>query len=258
MKKAFLAVFGFALSFQAAAQAVETGSDTSFVDFGKTSWRGAVGAGAAVVPRYEGSSSNRVRFVPLLSLETGRVFIGTMRGAGLNLSDDPDLKFGPHITYSRGRRQSDDPRLAGMGDVSSSAEAGLFFDAHHAPWYMTSDARTGRNGTRLELGGGYEARLAPGDRIRLGARIDWANAKYMQTYFGVNPAQSAASGLPVYSAGSGIKDYGIHASWNHAFSRNWFSNMEIQVRQLAGSAKSSPLSVGRTESSASFLVGYRF
>ena len=80
----------------------------------------------------------------------------------------------------------------------------------------------------------------------------------MQTFFGVNAAQSVSSGLPAYQARAGIKDYGINVNWRHNFSRKWFGNTGLQARRLSGSASESPLVATRLETSANFLLGYRF
>ena len=224
------------------------------------SWKVTVGAGAATVPRYEGAGTNRIRFVPLLDLQHGRFFAGTARGIGYNLSDNPALQYGPRLSVAPYRRQSVDARLNGMGDIGYGAEAGAYFNARLAPWYFKSSIAAGNHGTRLNFGGGYVMKLAATDKLNLGIGVNWANARYMQTYFGVTAAQAAASGgvLTAYNAGAGIKNYELKANWTHVWSRQWFSTAGVSIRQLAGTARNSPLTMRRTASSASFVVGYRF
>jgi outer membrane scaffolding protein for murein synthesis (MipA/OmpV family) len=131
-------------------------------------------------------------------------------------------------------------------------------NARSESWYTTSDLRADGHGAKLDFEGGYEARPFSSDRIRTGAKLSWADAEYMQTFFGVNAVQSTSSGLPVYGAGSGIKDYGLNVNWRHAFSKRWFSNAGLQARRLSASANASPLVTSPMETSASVLVGYRF
>lgn len=223
-------------------------------------WKFALGGGIASTPRYEGSSRNRLRFAPLIEVEHGRFFAGAARGIGYNMSDDKDIQYGPRLTLAPYRRQSADRHLHGMGDIGYGGEIGGFVNARFAPWYVMSGIAAGSNGSRLELDGGYEARLSQEDRIRAGLELNWADNKYMQTYFGVSAAQSTASGgvLAPFNAGSGIRNYGLKINWTHAYSKEWFSNAGISYKQLSGSAANSPLTMRRSMSTVSFVVGYRF
>ena len=42
-------------------------------------------------------------------------------------------------------------------------------------------------------------------------RATFAGPGFTNAYFGVDPVQSANSGLPVYKAGGGVVSYGLHA-----------------------------------------------
>lgn len=223
-------------------------------------WKVTLGGGAASVPRYEGASSNRIRFVPLLDIQHVRFFAGTVRGIGYNLSDSRNIQYGPRLTLAQRRWQNADARLNSMADIGYAGEAGAYLNARFAPWYLESSLATSSRGTRLKLGGGYDLQLARADKLRFGIDATWANTKYMQTYFGVSATEAAASAgvLTAYNAGSGVKDYRLKTNWTHAYNRQWFSNAGISFKRLAGSAQNSPLTMRRSTSTASFVVGYRF
>lgn len=264
MKKSFLLLLSTSvispLAWAESTQMTGLGeSSTLFFEMARK-WKVTVGGGLASVSRYEGAATNRLRFVPLLDAENGHIFAGTTRGIGYNFSDNEDLQYGLRMTLARSRKQSADARLKGMGDIGSAGEAGAFLNARFAPWYVSSSLAASSHGTWLDLGGGYEARLSEADRLRIGASLSWGNAKYNQTFFGVNAVQAAASGnvLTAYNANSGIKDYGIVANWMHNYSSEWFSNAGISLKQLSGSDKNSPLTVKSTMYSANFVVGYHF
>lgn len=225
-----------------------------------SAWKIAAGGGLASVPRYEGASKNRLRFAPLLEISNGNFFAGTSRGIGYNFSEDKDLQYGARITLASHRKQNVDARLNGMGDIGNAAELGGFVNARFSPIYVTSSVASSSHGAHIEIGSGYETHLSAADKVRAGVDINWANGKYMQTYFGVNAAQAAASGgvLTAYNAGSGIKDYALKANWMHSYSKEWFSNAGISYKQLAGNAKNSPLTQRNGLTSASFVVGYNF
>lgn len=223
-------------------------------------WKITAGGGMASTPRYEGSATNRIRFVPLLDLEYGRFFAGTSRGLGYNLSDTQNIQYGPRLTLAQRRWQNADARLNGMTDLGYAAEAGAYGHARFGAWYLDSSLAASSRGTRVEFGGGYDLPLTQADKLRFGVDATWGNTKYMQTYFGVSAAEATASGgvLNAYNAGSGIKDYQLKANWTHAYNAQWFSNAGIAYKRLAGSALNSPLTMRRSATTASFVVGYRF
>ena len=223
-------------------------------------WKVTIGGGVALTPRYEGAAKDRFRAVPLLEIDNGHFFASTTRGLGYNFSDDKATQYGLRVSLAPYRRQTADPHLNGMGDLSLGVEGGAFYNTRFDQWYVTSSVATGNRGAHIDLGGGYEFKLSPSDQLRAGVEATWANNKYMQTYFGVTAAQAAASGgvLTAYTTSSGVKDYALKANWTHAYNKEWFSNAGVTVKQLSGSAKNSPITQRQTNTSVSFVVGYHF
>jgi len=223
-------------------------------------WKFSLGGGVSDAPRYEGSATSRLRFMPLLEASYGHFFISPLRGVGYNFSDDRDLEYGLRLAPGHARWQNADPRLSGMGDIRYSLEAGMFLNLRAAPWYLSSGLTAGSHGTHAELGGGIGLPVSAADRLRLGMNANWGNTRYNQTYFGVTPAQAQASGnvLTQYDATAGAKDVALTANWAHSFSKAWFSSVGLSHKRLTGSAQYSPLTVRRTANSFNFLMGYRF
>ena len=55
--------------------------------------------------------------------------------------------FGPVGTLRYPRKQADDPKLAGLGDVDWTVELGMFADYMWAPWLRTrAEVRQGVSG----------------------------------------------------------------------------------------------------------------
>jgi outer membrane scaffolding protein for murein synthesis (MipA/OmpV family) len=198
--------------------------------------------------------------MPLFDATNGHLFISPQRGIGYNFSNDPTKEYGVRLTLGHARWQNADPRLNGMGNIGYSVETGAFLNLRFAPWYVSSGITTGIHGTHAELGGGLGFPISAKDRLRFGANLNWANAAYNQTYFGVTPEQALLSGnvLTPYNAGAGIKDYALTANWAHNFSKEWYSSTGVSFKWLAGSAANSPLTLRRSQPSANFLAGYRF
>src|SRR5690349_1944822 len=76
--------------------------------------RVAVGAGIGVAPRYPGSDNYRAHLAPALHLAYGPVFFGA-GGLGIVLHRAEGWRFGFNLLPSRGRKESDDPHLTGLG-----------------------------------------------------------------------------------------------------------------------------------------------
>jgi len=237
------------------APATETQSATGH-------WRFALGGGVSYSPRYEGSAANRWRLMPLIeaSYNDGKFFISPLRGIGYNFSEDKDMQYGIRLTPGHGRKQSADPYLNGMGDIGFTPEAGLFLNKRFAPWFISSSFSTSSRGNRAELGGGIGFPLSAADHLRLSANLNWGDARYNQTYFGVTAAQAAASGnvLTPYNASSGIKDYALSTNWIHNYDKHWYSTTGLSYKWLTGSARQSPLTRRSSMGSLNFLSGYRF
>lgn len=225
-------------------------------------WSASLGGGISYAPSYEGSANNRRRFMPLLeaSYNNGKLFISPTRGIGYNFSDSRNLQYGPRLSIAPGRKQNVDARLYGTGDVSRTADFGAYVNWRVSLWYLSGAISASSHGTHFELGSGLNLPLSRTDRLRIGANLNWGNSQYNQSFFGVTPAQAAASGnvLTAYNAAPGIKDYALTANWAHSFSKEWFSSTGLSHKRLTGSAQYSPLTTRRTANSFNFLIGYRF
>ena len=64
---------------------------------------------------------------------------------------------------------------------------------------------------------------------------------YNKSYFEVNPAQSAASGLPVYTPGGGLLSYGFNSSLTVPLSEHVMTTFVANYSQLTGEAANAPL-----------------
>ena len=77
--------------------------------------------------------------------------------------------------------------------------------------------------------------------LYLGAMSTYASGNYMETYFGVSPANAFRSGLPVYSADAGFKDVGGTVGGVMYLSKEWALSAGLQYRRLLSEAKDSPI-----------------
>ena len=72
--------------------------------------------------------------------------------------------------------------------------------------------------------------------MTFGAFGTYASDDYMDTYFSVDAANAAQSGLDQYKADGGMKDVGLDFGVNWRFAQNWDLRGLLQVKQLVGDA----------------------
>jgi outer membrane scaffolding protein for murein synthesis (MipA/OmpV family) len=181
-----------------------------------------------------------------------------LRGIGYQFVKEHNLQFGVRVGGAPGRKESADARLAGTGDLQRSGELGLFLSTRNDIGYFKLKAGGGKRGSHAELGAGLDFRPAQRDILRVGANVGWANAEYMQAYFGIDATQATSSGLPAYQAAGGLHNYGLITSWTHVFDRHWLGSVALSQRHVAGSARNSPLVQSAFANSVSCVALYLY
>lgn len=213
-------------------------------------WNVVLGAGAIYAPDYEGSKDYEVLPFPFLSVDYRD--IAYLRGpeVGVRLirikpADDLKISLGPVARYRRDRSEKRNDALVGLGKVDTSIEVGgaARFDIGPA-WIELSvakDVAGGHEGVVGIAGGGVDFDLSNDLSLSLGATTSWADDKYMRSYFGVTPAQAAASGLPVYAPAKGIKDVGASIGVRYRLGERWMISATGGYTRLLNDAKEAPL-----------------
>jgi len=92
----------------------------------------------------------------------------------------------------------------------------------------------------------------------LGAGLSWVSGQYMRTFFGVDAAQSARSGLPVFATGAGVRDRHLNAIVTCKLDDHWTANGSVTIARLHGNAADSPITQRRQQTTAMASVTYRF
>jgi len=259
------AVRGLALSLLVAAGwglASTASAQTPAASHAASPYSLTLGLGVARLPEYEGADRFDVRALPFISYRSGRFFAGTLSGVGYNLSNPPEIEFGPVLTYRFGRDESDSPRLRGLGDIDAGADVGAFLRWNAQPFTLGARLERGLGGnvrgTTLRLDAGYALAVNRSNTLRFDAAVDWADTEVMQGFFGISAPQSLRSGLPAYSASSGIRRYGVSAAWAHNITPNWVSTVRVGVYRLGSEAAGSPLTLKRSSGLVSAGLSYRF
>ena len=201
-----------------------------------------LGAGAEVRPDYPGAKNYEV-------WPTGFVDLHFLRLPGFGVVKngryEQGWSFGPSFNWQSKRKTSDYPELFGLNDVDATfelgAKVGYTFDWVR-PWIAARYGLGGHSGIAGETGLDFIFRPSPVFEWTVGPRATFANRDYMETYFGVTPAESALSGtLAHYSPGGGFKSVGFEFTSRYEFAPQWAVRGEFIYDRLIGDAADSPI-----------------
>jgi len=215
-----------------------------------------IGIGAGGAPDYMGSDHTKAYPVIL-----GRYqFEGTQRSVTLlgnqvmaNILDDDTWRFGPQLTYRGGRGSDvDNATVKQMVGINGAVEGGVFLQykmklsnekLHQITF--TGDINGGSNGGIGGLRMLWWQPLSPQLVMTLGAGMQYASDKWMNTYFGVTNAHDIALYPTLrgqaYNASSGVKGVNIPVGLTYFVDRNWVISGGGRYEKLQGDAKDSPV-----------------
>jgi outer membrane protein len=210
---------------------------------------------------FPGSSSYLALPYPLFSVRragTPERFFGPRDGAGIALYDVGNFLAGPVGQVRRARRQSSDPALNGLGNIPWAGEVGGFAEYWWFPWLR------GRGELRQGFGGHHgivsdlmlDAVIPVTAQLTLsgGPRLTLVSGPANSPYFSINPAQSLASGLPVYDAKGGLQSFGAGTQARYYWNSAWATHAFVEFERLTAGAANSPL-VEQRGSPNQFIFG---
>lgn len=220
-----------------------------------------LGLAAQWVPSYPGADDMALRARPLFGLE--RL---TLPVVGV-VAEDPAVGafVYPAVRVEGERKASDYPELAGMRDVDWALGLGLGAGVNRRSWRAFAEVRAGVKGySGLTARAGADLLWTPSPRtvVAVGPRIDLVGRDYARTWFGVTPAEAAASGgkLTAYDPSGGLASAGLAASWGRAINDRAMLQVEAGWDRRLSDIEDSPL-VRRGERDAVFVstgVTWRF
>jgi len=214
-----------------------------------------VGLGIGSYPDYFGSKDSAIGAAPLVMLRLGgeRYVELLANQVRINLIDDRNWRLGPSVIYHFGRDDDiEDPVVRKLHEIEDSIDVG-FFGGY--TWRDTGNDRK-RLGfsawTTTDVTGGHDGWTAGANvfgmypvalpvTIAGGAGFTYGDGNYMDTYFGVTPDDSLASGLAPFSPGAGVRDArGWVVAMLH-LSPQWHLGVGALYSRLLNDAKDSPI-----------------
>jgi outer membrane scaffolding protein for murein synthesis (MipA/OmpV family) len=229
-----------------------------------------IGAGVRTRPAYDGSAAQRTDLIPTVRYYGKPWFARTTQGileGGVRTELARGLNVGAQLAYEGGRlaSESDFLRSNNVPDINPGASVGLHveWDPRLGPMPVTLLAR-GRHFVDGDRGAQADLRLTAGVFSRGAASAGvfiqgtWADSKSSQSFYGITPGQSAVTGLPAYSTGSGPLSTSGGLLWGVDLSREWIVVGNLEARRLRGDAARSPLAERTSNHYASASLAYRF
>lgn len=209
-----------------AVPAPDTGSPEKTVFDGD--WL-AVGVGVGYSPGYDGSNDYVAYPLPAIAGSLGGIGIRP-RAGGVSLdvldaaSGKLTFSLGPAARIRTNRHsQIKDPVVRAAGKLDRAFEIGpsagvtihgLLNDYDRLSFGVDAlwDVAGAHNGMVVNPGVSYFTPFSPGVVAGVSAGAVWADRHYADYYYSVSPAQSAASGLPLFHADSGWHKAGVNAA----------------------------------------------
>jgi len=231
-----------------------------------------LGGGVDVAPRYSGSDKSRVSAAQVVDYAMANgFFVSTTRGIGYGNSFG-NLDYNAALSYRAGRKDRDvssdsiasgSDDLRGMGDIKGSAIVVPGLGYRVTDWLTVQlqaevPVSERDNGEAVHFDIASPLYTSPKNALTLALTGSWGSSKYVQTYYGVNAAQSAASGFARHDAGSGLYAYSLNLDWTHKLTSRWSLLAAAGVTQLTGDAGDSPIVQRKTSPVGSLKVTYSF
>ncbi|MEO3432655.1 MipA/OmpV family protein [Inquilinus sp. CAU 1745] len=234
-----------------------------------------LGAGAMYAHDYRGGEDYEFQPLPIVGLRYQRGAMSfELQGLSAKAGIEPveGLRLGPIVRYAPGRDSDlENEAVSRLSTIDDSVEVGgfleyqLYRDQYGREVEMglqaLADVNDGHGGMLAEASVEYGMPLTESLHFSIGANTVWVDGDYMNTVFGVTPEGSAASGLPVYSPGSGIESAGLEIGLRYDLSHSWTVMTRASYERLMGDAADSPI-VSDEGSPDQFQLGvgvaYRF
>jgi len=226
-------------------------------------WQVTVGMGAAGLPAYEGSNEERLSPAPTIDVRyKDLAYLSIGEGIGFNILRGTNYRAGIGLTYDMGREHNAATRLAGTGNIDPAPVFKAYAQYAFVPVILSADikqALTSYQGLTADLSVYMPVVATEKVQVFVGPEVTFADSRYMQAYFGINPGNTdAQSHFHNYSAGGGLKDAKIGIAGLYHFTDNWFIDADLGVERLLGSAVNSPISQTDWGWSAAATLNYTF
>lgn len=242
-----------------------------------------LGLGVALTPSYTGSDDYRVFPLPVVQGEVAGIGISP-NGPGFALDLIPgrgvnsDYSFGPTVRLRNDRANNiGDPIVALAGELDNAVEVGVkagttirqfgnLLDSVTLSLAASADVAGAHDGILIEPSISYFTPVDFGTVVSFSLNASVVDDNYADYYYSVSAAQSAASGLPEFSADGGLQSVGGSVFIAYDLDRNALNGGLSAVfigsySRLLGDAAETPYTAVRGDPNQLFAgvaLGYTF
>lgn len=232
--------------------------------------RWVLGATLSSTPSYTGGAERSLGLRPVLAGRVGRWMISSSSARGLagvelaggvstTVVQDDRWSVGVGARLTNGRNSADDAVLSGLPNIKSSLGVRVAARYTLSPgWRVTGSVQQDllhSQGLRANLGLGWAQPVGGGWVLDVNGGINLANARAMNTFFGV-PEAHASAARPAWQPGGGLESWYWGVGVSRALSPHWRVAGSIGRGTLLGNAARSPLTLQRSGNVAQVSLAY--
>jgi len=202
-------------------------------------------------PREPGAQTLSYLPIPAFEwMDPSGAFFSTDIGLGWNFSSRKDLQIGVRLYIDPPRSHQQIGKLSGLPKIPWRIERTVFANWSPVEFaQLQSSFRTGlgpnEDGTLAEMGTSFGAPMSPSILLGGTIGITWANGPWRQSFFGVNSAAAASSGLSAFQAGAGWQDFQTSLGLEWKMAPQYRLDARLDQWRLLGAAAASPIAQSR-------------
>lgn len=206
----------------------------------------SLGVGPEYRPDYFGSDDYKWKADPEVYVKFRNFVFIDNDGADVALFGFSGFSFGPSIRLVGDRDEDDNPALAGLGDIDHTFEVGGFAATKFVDRFLfrakiRKGVVGGHDGLSVDAAGTFLLFRYGRVSTSISGNATWIGNDYADTYFSVTPAQSLASGLPVYDASRGVRDVGGSFNAYINIMKRWSLNPYVSYRYIMPEFADTPI-----------------
>jgi outer membrane protein len=227
-------------------------------------WTISIGASTITGPKYPGAKAITTLPIPYWDIDyKHRFFSNGLDFAGVYLLNDDTWKVGSELTYDlTERREKDDDRLKGLGNVKSAIRAKVFAEYTLSFFNLSAevaqDISGHKQGMLIALDATFTIPFTKRWFFSLGPGITWGDKQYVETFFGVTQTQSVRSGLPPFNAESGVADIHLNIATRYSITNHWAATGMFNPARLLGRSADSPITETKNQTTWIVSMEYKF
>lgn len=217
----------------------------------------SIGAGVGYSSAYPGSGDMEFGPTGTFRFDFVRLPGGLTFGSTRSVGFEEGFGLRGSARYIGSRNSADYIELTGLNDVPWTLELGLGVGYEQRNYQVFGDVRYGfhgHNGFVGQLGADLISRPVEGLTVSFGPRVDFGDSTYSNTYYGITAAESLASGLPAYAAGSGLVSAGLELNAIYQFDPRWGIEGRVRWSRLLDDAANSPITLQGDDDQLSITV----